>query len=163
MSFVHIIVGAKGSGKSTFIKSLLKKVKDHNSLMIYDINDEYYDFYPYPFLDFDEFLFKSTLVSKCVIVFEEATIFLSTRSNSQDLKKLMVRSRHTKNFIFLVFHSIRSIPQYIFELSNFITIFKTIDRPDLTARELKDERIEEIMNNVNDNSNPFYHFTLKIR
>jgi type IV secretory pathway TrbF-like protein len=62
----------------------------------------------------------------------------------------------------LVFHSLRSIPRYIYELSNYITIFKTNDTPYLSAKELKDERIEEIMERVKNSKNIHINVTLKI-
>jgi gas vesicle protein len=56
----------------------------------------------------------------------------------------------------------RSVPRYIYELSNYITIFKTNDSSEMTARELKDDRLEEIMNNVKANKNQHFFMTLKI-
>jgi predicted AAA+ superfamily ATPase len=162
MSFTHIITGAKGVGKTTFIKSLIKKVKSNHCLLIYDINNEYADLYPYPFEDFEDFTFKATQVKNAVIIFEEATIFLNNKGSNNDLKKILVRSRHTNNTVFLIFHSVRSIPRYIYELANYITIFRTNDSPDMTARELKDHRLEDVMHNVNNSENIHESFTLKI-
>jgi hypothetical protein len=74
----------------------------------------------------------------------------------------MVRKRHTFNTIILVFHSMRSVPRYIYELANYITIFKTNDSSEMTARELKDDRLEGIMNEVKDNKDMHFYKTLKI-
>jgi hypothetical protein len=158
----HIICGATQTGKTTFIKSLLKSVKNSESIIIYDINNEYKDFFPYPFINFETFSNKLTGIKNAVIVLEESTIFLNNRSCNYSITELLVRKYHNFNYIFFVFHSVRSIPRYIYELCNYITIFKTNDAPDLTARELKDKRLEYLMNEVKSNKNSHYCKTLKI-
>jgi hypothetical protein len=162
MSKAHIIVGATDTGKSYFVKSTLKKVPSYESLLIYDVNNEYSEFMEDPFEDFETFANNATKVERAIIVFEEATIFLNNRSCNRSLNEILVRKKHTKNFVFLVFHSVRSIPRYVYELSNYITIFKTNDSPDLSARELKDDRIKSIMESVRNNNDRHYHETLKI-
>jgi hypothetical protein len=162
MSKAHIIVGATDTGKSFFIKNTLRKVPSYDALLIYDINNEYQEFSEEPFEDFETFAISATRCEHAIIVFEEATIFLNNRGCSQAVNELLVRKKHTKNFVFLVFHSVRSIPRYVYELSNYITIFKTNDSPDLSARELKDDRIKDIMIRVKNNQNKHYFETLKI-
>ena len=162
MSRGIIIVGATGTGKTTYIKSLLQKVPNKNSLYIYDVNNEYSEFFPHPLIDIEDFMEKTQFMKKGVFVLEEATIYLNNRSSNEHLINLLVRKRHTFNTIILVFHSMRSVPRYIYELSNFITIFKTNDSPEMTARELKDQRLEEIMNSVRNNKNQHFFHTLKI-
>jgi GTPase SAR1 family protein len=162
MSKAIIIVGATETGKTTFIKSMLKKVPDKQAFFIYDVNNEYSEFFPYPLIDTEEFLEKARYIKKGVFVFEEATIYLSNRSSDENLRSILVRKRHDLNTIFLVFHSMRSVPRYIYELSNYIIIFKTNDSPDMTARELKDDRLEVIMNRVKESKDLHYHESLKI-
>ena len=161
MSNCHIIVGATGTGKTTYIKNMIKRV-NKNALFIYDVNKEYASYFPYPFVDFETFIESASRVHKGVIVIEEATIFLSNRSSSDYLKSILVRKRHTGTFVILVFHSMRSVPRYIYELANYITIFKTNDSSDMTAKELKDERLEVIMNEVKASKTKYFSKTLKI-
>jgi len=151
MSKCHIFVGATDTGKSHQIKQLLKKV-NKDALFIYDVNNEYREFFPYPFVDFDRFIEAATRLKNAVLVVEEATIFLNNRSSNEFLREILVRKKHTNVFIILVFHSVRAIPRYIYELSNYITIFNTNDSPDMSAKELKDERIEKIMLEVRNNT-----------
>jgi hypothetical protein len=160
MSKAHIIVGMTDVGKSYFVKELLKKVPNKKALFVYDVENEYTDLFPYPLIDFDDFLDKCQFVSKGVFVFEEATIFFGTRGDEKRIKSLLVRKKHDLNYIFLIFHSLRSVPRYIYELCNYITIFKTNDSPDLTSKELKDTRLEEIMTRVQSNNDPKYIITL---
>jgi ABC-type sugar transport system ATPase subunit len=157
----HLICGATGTGKTTFIKSLFSKVNP-DSIIVYDVNNEYSDFFPFPLQDFETFTDKLTRINNGIIALEESTIFLNNRGTNYNVTELLVRKRHSKNYIILVFHSLRSIPRYIYELSNYITVFKTNDSPQMTARELKDDRLEALMNEVKAAKSPFYFKTLKI-
>lgn len=162
MSKAHIIVGATDTGKTYFTKQLLNKVPNKKALFIYDVENEYQSYFPYPLIDFETFIEKATYLKNSVQVYEEATIFFGNRSSNEFLKSIMVRKKHDKNHIILIFHSMRSVPRYIYELANYITIFKTNDSPDMTARELKDERLIEIMDRVKNHKDSHYHETLKI-
>lgn len=151
--FSHIIVGATGTGKTTFVKSLLKKV-DPRNLYIYDVNNEYTEFYDSELENFGEFSKRATELKNAVIVFEEATIFLNNRSSNQELTNILVRKRHTNNTIFLCFHSLRSIPRNIYEISTHITIFKTSDNPELVLKKFEDERMYKAVQEVHENYVP---------
>jgi DNA helicase HerA-like ATPase len=161
MSKCHIIVGATGTGKTTFVKKLLKKASKQ-SLFIYDVNNEYKEYFNYPFIYFEDFIESATRLKNGILVIEEATIFLNNRSSNENLKEILVRKRHTNLYVILVFHSMRSVPRYIYELSNYITIFKTNDSPDMTSKELKDDRIYDIMTEVKDHKNKYFQKTMKI-
>jgi predicted AAA+ superfamily ATPase len=162
LSKAIIIVGATNTGKTTFVKKLITKVPNKRALFVYDVNNEYKEFFPHPLLNIEDFMEKTQFISNGVFVLEEATIYLNNRSSNEYLTSLMVRKRHTNNTIILVFHSMRSVPRYIYELANVIVIFKTNDSADMTSRELKDDRLEEIMNRVKCNKNEHYYEVLKI-
>lgn len=117
-----IVIGGTGSGKSTFIK---KMIADDKSAIIYDINNEYYDDSILP--DIKTFTTLACEQRNTTIVFEEATIFFNSITQNEKLKDLLVRKRHTGNRIYLVFHSIRSVPPYIFNLVNYVFLFRTAD------------------------------------
>ena len=158
----HIICGATDTGKSYFIKQIFKKVPNKGALLIYDIEREYEEFYPYQLDDFQEFLETAVKCENAVIVLEETTAFLSNRGDNMTVIKLLVQKKHSNNYVIMVFHSVRMIPRFVYELSNFITIFKTNDAPDMTAKELKDHRLEDIMIEVKNSKNPHFCKTLKI-
>lgn len=147
MSKAIIIVGGTGCGKTYFTKQLIKNVHK-NALLVFDVNNEYKEYYPYPFNpDIDDFLSKCSKVTNGVFLFEDATAFLSNRGRSDQLTKILVAKRHTKNTIILLFHSMRAIPKYIMDLSNMVVIFKTND-PEKKVAEFENDGLLETWRNV---------------
>jgi hypothetical protein len=141
MSKAIIIVGGTGCGKTFYTKSLIKRA-NKNALMIFDVNNEYKDYYPHPFNpDIDIFLDKCSRVTGGIFLFEDATAFLSNRGRSDKLTKIMVAKRHTKNTIILLFHSMRAIPKYLLDLSNIVVIFKTNDPETIVEKAFENEAL----------------------
>lgn len=123
-----LIVGASGNGKSTILKKLIRPVHS-NRLFVYDVQGEYFEDEDLP--DIDEFLVAMEKKTDTVQVYEEATIFFSNRGSNKLMRKILVSARHDRNVIFLVFHSIRSIPLYIYDLIDTIIVFNTNDNEDI--------------------------------
>jgi DNA helicase HerA-like ATPase len=123
-----IIVGMTGSGKSTLVKKYIAPVA-RSRLWLHDVNGEYFP--DEPEIPIDDFITVAAKLRESVIVFEEATIFFSNRGSNKIMRDILVRKRHRHNCIILVFHSIRSIPVYIFDLCNYVTLFRTNDTEDL--------------------------------
>ncbi len=121
---VILVVGGKGTGKTTYVKACLSQVHE-KARMVYDVNNEYKDLYPYDILPINTFKEKVSNVSNAMVVFDEATISFPNRGYDKNIVDLLVRTRHTNNITFLVYHTIRSIPIYIYNLSNHIVLFKT--------------------------------------
>lgn len=122
-------IGRRGCGKTTVSKKLLKLRPEGMPCIIYDINNEYGEQYPEPFVDFNVFLIKISdeKIRHTYILIEEATIFFSTASNFEEMRNVLVRARHTGNIIQLNFHSFRSVPKNIYELLDYVIVFKTND------------------------------------
>lgn len=127
MSKCIMIVGATGAGKTYFTKKLISNV-NKNALIVFDVNDEYGDLYPYPFNpDMDAFLTKAEKVEKAVILIEDATSFFAVQGRSDKLIKILVAKRHTQNTIILLFHSWGDVPRYLYRKCTEVVIFKTLD------------------------------------
>ena len=124
-----IICAASGRGKTTLVKKIIGERKN---TFVYDVNNEYENAYKAESLDY----FKTEAIKKknTIIVFEEATVFFPQRGADKDLMNLLIRKRHTKNVIVLIFHSLNRIPMYIFEQANYIYMKKTNDRASVVER-----------------------------
>ena len=164
MSICILNVGRPRAGKSTKSVDLLNEFVANGrgrDIICYDINGEYKRYYNYPFLDYDVFIKqfdyknKQELKNKIILI-EEATIFFSTRSEEKILKSLLVRKAHTHNVIILNFHAFNLIPRYVFDLSNYVIIFKTNDTLDSVKSKITNPKFISIFNEVN--SHPDLHF-----
>lgn len=120
-----LIVGMTGTGKTTEVKKLLSSFSGLK--YIYDLNIEYTEYQKRNLPTIENFLIEVKKTSNSIVVFEEATIFFSSRGYVKEVVDLLVRKRHSKNIYIFVFHSIRSIPSYIFELIDFFGIKQTND------------------------------------
>lgn len=142
-----IIVGARGKGKTTTVKQLIKKVSP-GALFIYDVNGEYTEIVNRPLPDFKQFINDATNYKRSVIVFEEATIFLGHNNSSESMREILVRARHTQNTILLVFHSFRAIPRYIYDLCTDLVVLPTNDNSEFVFRRFENKELLEVFNKV---------------
>ena len=131
-SFVSIRAGARRHGKTTESKKLLDIILKNDPkrfVAVFDPNNEYLDYADYSELtgDYDIFIDKCLELENSIILIEECTICLGTRSDDKRIKKLLVRAAHQNNIIAMNFHSIRAMPTYLFELATFCYIHKTAD------------------------------------
>lgn len=153
-----LIIGHTGRGKSTKVKEILSGL--YCDKLIYDVNNEHNTGKPLP--NINDFLTLAKKKVNTAIVFEEATIFFSNRGRSEEVIDLLVRKRHTNNIIILLFHSIRSVPNYIFELIDYIILFKTNDNEKLIHDKFKDnEEFIKLYNTVNQDIDFFFNKLLK--
>lgn len=136
MSKCTIIVGRTGSGKTTIVKKLIsahKKKNPKGQRLIYDVNNEYGERY----MPMDEFLSAAKAATRTLIVFEEATIFFSTSGGQIEMRELLVRKRHTKNYFVFNFHSLSQVPLYILMFCDTMIIKKTNDQIPQIERKYK--------------------------
>lgn len=133
-----LIVGNTGRGKtSSALLALYKAIEENRKIFVYDPNNDFKEFYNKPFTDEFTFLNSVKDVENSFLLFEEATIFFSNKGNDKILRSLLVRKRHQNNTIVLLFHSLRSIPIYIFELTNYLVLYKTADNEALILKKFE--------------------------
>lgn len=137
---VTLLVGRRKTGKSTFLKNRLKKAHKDN-LVLFDINGEHKELYPKPLMYFDEFTEHCTNVRNALIAIEEGTVFLPNRGNNEDVRNFLARARHNNCSVFIVFHSFRAVPGYIYDLADLIVVFKTNDQEDLIQKKFGDPNL----------------------
>ncbi len=135
-----LVVGARGTGKTTTNKSYAKKVHP-SALLVLDVNGEYKDLYPYPFIGFEKFTKRLLTIENAFIVIEEATMFLSNRGYNGDMVDVLVQARHHNNTLLFSFHSFRAIPKYVFGLCNVAIIHKTGDSVEYVEKEFENPKL----------------------
>lgn len=156
------IVGKRKSGKTTFVKEYLKRHLSKQKKYIFDIQNDYFDIPNAVNIttgDKEQFLNLVEYVKNSVIVFEEATAFLSTQSNEMRLRKILVSSSpsHNNNIIFFCFHSLRFLPPYLIDLVDYFVIYKTNDLPQKVRAKFGDTKIFDTWNNVRVANDKFAH------
>jgi Cdc6-like AAA superfamily ATPase len=156
MSKSIIIAGSTGTGKTTFVKNILKGV--NIPLFIYDVNNEYSEF---PNTNKNNFDFKkftidaNTKISTC-IVYEEATIFFSHGGSTEHVRSQLVRKRHTKNLFVFNFHALHQVPMYLLDFCDLLVIKKTKDNSKLIFDKFKyNENIIEAYQAIKEDSNKY--------
>lgn len=139
MSKRILIIGMSGQGKSTYVK---KQIGMHPQL-VYDVQNEY-NHLPFDVsksiarvspltMGFKDFAALVEKTRKKIIVFEEATVFLKGQVG-QKVRGIMVGARHTRNNIFMIFHSIQTVPPDVFLITDIVVLFKTNDNPDIVRK-----------------------------
>lgn len=132
MSKLLILVGARGSGKTYYAKSIIKNAHP-KAVYIFDVNKEYGDQY-HPYYteldgDIDAFIHVTKTVKKGIILVEDSTGFLPVNGRNLPFVRQIQGSRHTLNTFILLFHSMRTVPKYLMDFANAIVLFKTNDIP----------------------------------
>ncbi len=143
----HLVIGGTGTGKTTFVKAMIRG----KTPIVYDVNAEYLNEYPFPFLRPGEFMQKVVSSENSIIVFEEATIFFNNRSHNSELEEMLVRKRHQHNYILLCFHSMRAVPRYVWDLCNYMTLFKTNDNEGFVKTKIPNDAVYETFMQVREN------------
>jgi len=161
MSRCIAIVGGTHRGKSTFIKGRIKG-REH---LILDIKREYKrGFKRYPNANREEFFtyIDEKPVKNTIIVLEEASFYLSHRHYSTKCEKLIVNKWESLNTYFVVYHSIRKIPDWMYDYLDAMVLFKTNDR----SYKIKNhpEEVVEAFQLVNKKStnNKHYHTYIQL-
>jgi hypothetical protein len=148
-----LVVGKKKTGKTTWVKNALTKL-DFDKF-IFDPNGHYEGQFMGD--NIDDFLKIAYTKRNSVIVVEEATIFFKSAKKQEQLQSLLVRSRHQNNFVFLCFHSLRSVPTWCLDLCDAMRLSKTNDTLQVLNKFDGLDKIETAFKSVNyfSPSNPY--------
>lgn len=154
---VIVVIGKQDTGKTTFTKGLVKQNGKPN--FIFDARNEYGG-RPQPF---PEFLAQAVTKRNTNIVIEEATVYLSNKGDSEDLKNILSGRSHYNNNVLILYHSLRTVPTYIFDLADFYVLFKTNDNLALIANKFKfNDVLLEDFQSVKQSEDPHFHIVRKI-
>jgi GTPase SAR1 family protein len=142
---VNLVVGAKGYGKSTWLKNHLAKHPKRNQLVYKNagrISDPAFSSFPLvPFYsyrggrakisDFDveyrEFIDQVYKHFKNGVVVVDDASFYEQDNITPELKRLIVMNRGPAIDVYLVFHGLSDVPIKLFSYINNIILFHTTD------------------------------------
>lgn len=159
---VIIVVGKKGSGKSTVLKNMIwdssnNKLKvPKEKLYIFDPFGDYSHILPSTETNFKKFITSIKDVKNSVISIDEATIYLG-HWKIWDMQELLVRARMHNNIILLVFHSFTDLPKYVYRLGNIIVVKKTVENRE-KVENIGDEKLLKIWDFVNKSDNEYEEY-----
>lgn len=148
--YLILVIATTHQGKSYFVKQMLTKAE---KVLVFDVNNEYCKGHGkgnigsmelgtcYPLITkeeaeipkkarfygkYQDFLEIAKDVTNTYIVFEEATGFFKGRISEGMTEQIIGKAHNNNHFIFL-FHSIQRTPKELFELANYVVLFKTGD------------------------------------
>lgn len=144
-----LVIGAPGQGKTPFCKKLIggsnTGIASQNA-WVFDINDEYGPRTKYPGQiatnlttnsteararyvgdDIDAFVKIAMRKMNTVVIMEEATAFFRGFQKTMTSRMIINRIHRRNDYVFL-FHSINRVPPEIFEIANYVVLFKTNDQ-----------------------------------
>ncbi len=128
-----IVLGQQGAGKSPLVKEFANNSGMKN-IIVFDPNREYDKNKYTVFYDFKTFKKYMTEIKNSFIIFEEASVFLSSFSDIE-LKQMLVGVEHNRNVIFFLFHGLRYVPPYLTDLVRFHILLPTRDTLEYTIKQ----------------------------
>lgn len=118
---VFCIIGGRGSGKTYFLENLLPK---DNTVIFELVKTNRWDgFRKYFFEEYEQGKVPITAIANKKIVFEDATSYVSSNMKNT-LKTLIVYSKQIGSDVYIVFHSVNIIPPFLWNLVNYLILFK---------------------------------------
>lgn len=153
---VIVIVGRQDTGKTTLTKKLI--AQSGKPSFVFDIHNEYGRRQQ----TLNEFLDEACTKKNSTIVIEDATIFLSNRGDDWQVKSLLAGRSHYNNDIFILYHSLRSVPLYILDMTDYYILFKTNDNGKLVSEKFKyHNSLLADFQAVNENKDAHFHIVRK--
>lgn len=126
---VFIVIGGRGSGKTYF----LEKHLDPDKTIVLELakTNRWNGFHKEFYEDFEQHKVSFKDVCNKKIVFEDATSYMNGNLKNS-LKQLIVFSKQLGCDVFIILHSVNIIPPFLWNLWNYIILFKCA-KPKLSA------------------------------
>jgi len=154
-----LILGAKGTGKTTLLETIIQSAKERVLICVPDeIEWQQYSatelLHPadFDFQDVKKFIFTNfskkdffnngqrvNCFTRGFLIFDDCRLFFKGYEYEKEIfRNLIIRQRHKMRDIFLVAHGFKEVPPFFFTYTTDIVLFRTTD--DLSARkkDLKD-------------------------
>ena len=167
--FLTVILGTNGTGKTSFIKKMIKGLNSGGvkTLIVTPDDIEYPHLKDWKLENPKEFeftgvrkhIFEPKHTFKAItdnyrrgaLFLDDARDYLPANlENEQEFRKLMIRRRHLETDVFVVAHGFTDIPPKIFTYVNKYILFKTTDPVNKRKDTIRNyEEIEEAVNRIN--------------
>lgn len=180
VNIVSVIIGGRGTGKTTYLKEKILKVNRLPKVLVMDTfpHPSYEDFQIIPGeklrllkkgnkrvigsntnenLDAINQYYKNGL-----LVFEDCTKYI--KANVQDsVRNLLIDSKQKNLDIILMYHSIGQTPPDIFRLCDFVVLFKTGEQWDNSWKKIPNaHEVKNAFEKVNEHPSKYHHITIRI-
>ncbi len=181
---VGLILGMRGTGKSTYLRNLIEFYKEKNPtkriLIISAINQpNYYDIPTidinllrrwknkgvYKLYDSDTDLILSEVekhFTNGLLIMEDATSFIN-KNIQKEVRRMIIDTKQKNVDMLITFHGFMSAPPEVLRYCDTITIFKT-DTPEPRKAMIGSyySEVLKVYNEVMKSSNRYFHKTIKI-
>lgn len=185
------VVGNRGTGKTDFLKSLLKGSSMNKKLIVdtfdspvwhnlatwddpaggnTEVNAIDYDSLKYwrsgvyRLFDSDTDILMSEIqnnVYNSLVIFEDATKYIGS-TLTKDVKRFILDSKQKNLDLIFVFHSLKDLPRDLVRVMDFLTVCKTGDRYNNSLRGKYPDEVEEAYNEVMKSPDKYKKITLQI-
>lgn len=152
------VVAGTGQGKTTLARRMVSGLKN---VRVYNLNNEevWKDFSSVAYVEPEEFISMIEGLPGTYVL-EDAAAFLSTRSESKPLKRMLAAKRHTPQNFVLLFHALCQIPKWLFTYVDIVHLGVTKDRPE-DVRKLGQPELLESFEMIR--KNPLKHYFKPIK
>ena len=186
MNFVITLIGARGCGKTTYIRKLIEKMRAKNKskkVLIVDTIDHpaYRDI---PVLTITQlkswkanaggfyrifgsntqeiFEAVNTSIYNALVVFEDSSKYVGTEKLPSDVKGFLFDSKQKNLDIIFMFHAWGFVPNDLFRINDMITFFKTKDNPEAKKNFLPFDLIKTEYKLVQSSTDKYINRTVQI-
>ncbi len=180
---VTAIIGRRGTGKTTYIRKLMKSYGEalpYQKILILDTLDhpDYRDIpnitidqlkrwnkpsiYRMYGKDTDEMLQAvEENLKNALLILEDSSKYLR-RTISNEVRSFIFDSKQKNLDIIFLFHGFQAMPDELFRIVDNLVIFKT-DNPKYRKSALTNyDEVEQVYNRVMNNPSPYYNETIQI-
>lgn len=191
INMVGAIAGNRGTGKTDFLKNLLRASQMPKKLIIDTFDSPVWhtmetwdnpqgqlepisEIQPHQLKfwksgtyrmfssDTDELMFYvQNDLRNCITIFEDATKYIGSKL-TKDIKKFVLDSKQKNLDLVFVFHSLKDIPNDLIRVMDFITICKTGDKYGSHLRSKYPDSVEDAHAKVMKATSKFEKITLQI-
>lgn len=189
INLVCIIVGTRGTGKTDFVKKIVKKsplpkrlivdtfdsapwqnleTHDHQEWMkipVRVINYEQLSRFKkgtYRIFDSDTERLKSEIekhVKNTLVVFEDATKHID-RTLTKPMRKFVLDTKQKNVDLVFIFHSLTAVPPELIRVADLLTLFKTGDSKRRVEQKYDNPEVTQLFESVQSHSSKYHNETI---